>query len=252
MAITSAHVRLLWGAVDITVAQGQTPGYVGATQYATLGASAVGAGGIGVRRATLAVRRTAVAPADDDCNMHFDFVNYTGGSPDDTWTSADFTSVESLLTTWFNAVKVSIPAYCELYRIAWHRAGAGVAKPNPAERILDIASPISASGSQLLPPQASSSITFRTGVRRSWGRTYLPLGTVLATNGFLPTTVADSLCTATQSLFTSARSADFLPVVTSLHLASALGIETVEVDSVVDIQRRRRWKHTPYRKLLAA
>lgn len=252
MAITQLHMRFLWGAFDLDVAEGQTPAYVGSTQYATLGPDATPDGGIGVRRATLVLDRSAASPADDDALMHFDFLNITAGAPDDTWITSDYTTLEGFLSTYFAAVAALIPAYVQFKRVLWHRIGPGVVPPNPAERILDFGSPASASGSQLLPPQCASSITFRTGVRRSWGRTYLPLGAVLATNGRLTNAQADTLATATDALHGSAAGADFHPVVVSNHLNSALGIETVEVDNVVDIIRRRRWKHTTYRKLIVA
>lgn len=249
MAITSIHVRFFWGALSADL-EGSSPSYPYPTAYATLGADASVGGGIGVRRATLKLNRTAgVAPADDDALMHFDFLNITGGSPDDTWITSDYTTLEALLTTWWNAVKSRVPVWYQWDRVLWHRVGPGITPPNPAERILDLASPISASGATANPPQCACSITFRTGVRHSWGRTYLPWGEALV-GGRVQTTGADAIANATRTLFAGAASADFHPVVVSTPLNSALGIDTVETDDVADIIRRRRWKHTTYRKLV--
>jgi hypothetical protein len=86
-------------------------------------------------------------------------------------------------------------------------------------------------------------------VRHSWGRTYLPFGGSLV-DGRATNANCDAIANATNTLFGSAAGNDFHPVVVSKALNSALGIDTLEVDNVVDIIRRRRWKHTTYRKLV--
>jgi hypothetical protein len=249
MAIVSSHFRLLWGLVDLSVANGQTPTYVNPTDYAILGPSAAAGAGIGARRATLVLDRTLAVPADDAMNMHFDFVNYTAGAPDDTWIASDYTSLEARIVTWWTALVARTPTFVRLSRIAWHRVGPGIPHPNPAERILDLASPIVGTATANVPPQSACALTFRTAVRHSWGRTYYPLASA-TTGARLPTATADDLANTTRTLLAGAKSDDFLPVVISRRLNSALGIETVETDDVVDIIRRRRWKHTTYRKLV--
>ena len=61
---------------------------------------------------------------------------------------------------------------------------------------------------------------------------------------------ADNIANAAGTLLTSAAGSDFPMVVTSVHLSSVLGIEHIQVDDLVDIQRRRRWDHPTYRKLV--
>jgi hypothetical protein len=251
VAITNLHIRFLWGAFDLAAQQAATPSYVGATSYATLGANAAGGGGIGVRRATLVLDRSTASPADDAATMHFDFLNITGGNPDDTWIASDYTTLEGYLTTWFTAVAGVVPAYCRLTRIYWHRVGPGIPKPNAAERILDIASPIPGTGSRILAPQTASTITFRTGLRRHWGRTYVPLGGSLDANARVGSTAQTTLASNTVTLFHSAASADFHPVVLTTNPDGAVGIEAVEVDDVPDTQRRRRWKKSATKTLTA-
>lgn len=233
------------------VAYAETPGYAKPTQYATLGADATAGVGIGVRRASLLMDRSLASPSDDDGMMHFDFLNITAGAPDDTWTTGDYTALEALLTTWWGAAKAYVPTWWRLHRYTWHRVGPGLPKPNYAERIVDIASPVAGIGATGLPPQCATAITFRTGVRHSWGRTYLPFGGSLSL-GRANSAHLDIIAAATKTLFDGALSTDFHPVVVSKTLNSALGIDTIELDDNVDIIRRRRWKHTVYRKLLAA
>jgi hypothetical protein len=250
VAITSVHVRFFWGALSADL-EGSSPSYGYPTQYATLGPSASPAGGIGVRRATLLLDRLTVAsPADDAALMHFDFLNITGGAPDDTWITSDYTTLEGLINTWWGTIKTYVPTWFKMSRILWHRVGPGIPLPNPAERILDISSPVAGAASSSLPPQAACAITFRTGVRHSWGRTYLPLGTgVSAGAGRLSSAATDAIAAPNATLFSAALAADFHPVVVSNRLNSALGIDQLEVDDVIDVIRRRRWKHTVYRKL---
>jgi hypothetical protein len=241
MAITQRHVSFLWGAFEVDAAEAQTPAYLAATDYATLGADA--AAGTAVRRATLVIDRTAATPSDDDMTMHFDFVNITGGAADDTWITADFTTLEARLSTWFLAVKPYVPTYARFSRVLWHRVGPGIAKPNPAVRILDIASPQSGTSGPTLPPQCASSITLRTGLRRHWGRTYLPFTAPLTTDTRVSSAQRVAITGATVALLNGAYSDDFHPVVVSTTRNRAFGVEAVEVDDVVDIVRRRRFKH---------
>lgn len=250
MAYTKTRARLFWGALDLEYEYAAVPSY-GGTDYVTLGESAANGEGIGVRRATLVLNRDAATPSDDACEMHFDFLNTTGGEPDDTWTSADYATLEGLLLTWWTSIKTLVPTDTAYARVLWNRVGPGVPKPNPAERILDIATPIAGTTTRAAAPQISMAISFRHPVRRAWGRTYLPYGGAAASNGRSPTGHADQCVTNTITLFNAAKAADFAPVVVSVKHASALLIESVVCDTTLDIIRRRRWKHTAYKKTTA-
>lgn len=248
LAVT--RLRLLWGAFDFETEQAKYPQYA-LTQYAELGDSAAAGGGIGVRRATLIFDRSAETVSDDTCEMHFDFVNFTGGNPDDTWTNADYTTLETALTTWHTAVKSNIATGTKLARFSWHRVGPGVPKPNPAERITDITTPVAGTATRACAPQIAMAISLRTPVRKSWGRTYLPWAAAAASNGRASTSEADALVASTITLAAAAKSNDFGLVVTSAALNSALLVENIVCDTTFDIIRRRRWKHTSYKKTTA-
>jgi len=239
----------LWGAFDLTFAQGTTPNYA-TTQFVTGGTSAVAGSGIGVRRATLVIDRTASQAGADNAVMHFDFLNFTSGSPDDTWITADYTTLEGFLSTWMTAVATSMPSGWKFTQIIWHRVGTGITKPNPAERNVTLGTPITGSGGTNHIPQAACSITFRTGVRRSWGRTYLPWGMPVGAGLMLTSAQCDSIASSTNTLVTSSATNDFQLVVVSAPLRSALTVESIEVDNVYDVIRRRRWKKSTYKKIL--
>lgn len=250
VATTFTRVRIGWGAIDYATVQAETPQYA-STQYAYAGPSAAAGAGVGVRRATLIVDRSTLTPTDDDMNMHFDFMNITSGEPDDTWTSADYAALEARLITWYTSQSILFPTYSHLNRIAWHRVGPGVAKPNPAERLLTLTTPIAGSGGTTGPAQCACTLTLRTGIRRSWGRTYLPVGGPVGTNGRFSTTLVDNVVAFAKTLRDGAASDDFLMGVLSVARSSFLGVETLEADDVPDVVRRRRFKHTTYRKLTA-
>jgi hypothetical protein len=234
--------RFLWGAVDWEGGSGSP--YTSGQTGATLGTSAAAGVGTAARRAILRFDRTGIEALLDDAEMHFDFLNYTAGTPDDSWITSDYTTLEGYLTTWWGTVKAKCTSAMTLKEIRWYRVGPGINPPNPAERVTSVAV-AGTSGTNALPPQVASSITFRTAVRRSWGRTYLPGLTVTALNagGDFTNAAVDDVANATSTLVHSAVAADFPLVVFSRHLSALLTVEAVECDDIPDIIRRRRFKH---------
>lgn len=251
MSVLTAYqrFRFLWGAVDWQ-AGGNTP-YSPSQTGANLGSSAAAGAGVGVRRAVLKFDRGLVRTGLDPAEMHFDFLNLTSGSPDDTWTTTDYEDCEdSLLTYFWGNVKSVVSTQLVLDRIDWYRHGPGVTAPNPVERTLDVNVP-GTSSSQILPPQVACSLTLRTGVRKSWGRTYLPglTSAVLDSHGALATTSVDGIEAALRTMVAHAVGQDFPVVVVSNHLSAALNVEATEVDDVPDIIRRRRFPAAVYKKI---
>lgn len=244
------RLRLFWGAFDYELNRGQAPAYTSA-QTVTGGTSAAPGSGIGVRKAQLKVNRTLGGVVIDPAVMHFSFLNMTSGSPDDTWTTSDYTSLETLINTWWAAMAAYMPSSHAMTEIRWYRTGTGVTPPNPPERILIVSSPVagSVSGTTQLA-QAACSITFRTGSRRHWGRTYLPY--LKPTDISLRPLAADvdAIANATNTLTSGAASNDMHLVVVCDSITSSLNVENISVDNVLDVVRRRRLKQTTYRKIL--
>lgn len=244
MALTAyTRVRLGWGLIDAE------SGYTGGTTK-DMGASAAEGTGVAVRRAQLVFARTAPATfSEDTAVMHFDFVNITGSDPDDTWTAGDFTTVEGLLTTMWNSLKPVCNLNVSLREYRWYRIGPGVVPPNPAARVTAVGT-AATSSSNMLPPQVAISITNKTGLRSRWGRTYLPEidQSALTTDGRITSAKVDVVAGAVNTMYTGAAAADFIPVVYSPTKGRAYAIETVQVDNIFDVIRRRRWESTTYRK----
>lgn len=250
MAIVAySRLRMLWGAFDW---QGGSENPYTNAQTNTGGTDATGGvGSIAVRRCVVTIDRSTIEAGADPCAMHFDFLNYTSGAPDDSWTTGDFTTLEGLLDTFYGTVSGYIGLNYKLTQYAWYRVGEGVGKPNPAVRTLVKGTPITFAGTKIHPPQVACSITFRTAVRKSWGRTYMPASAMsMSTTMRAAAADVDVICGAANTLVTAAASNDFQLVVTSRPLHTALAVERVEVDDVLDVIRRRRHKKAVYKKLL--
>jgi hypothetical protein len=247
LAITAFNrVKMFWGALEVE--HGTDPYQPAETK--ALGESAVQGSGIGVRRVQLVFTRLPPGTFNEDVAvMHFDFMNYTSGNPDDTWIAADYAALETILNTWWTTVRAYCANNVTLKEYRWYRVGSGIVAPNPAARITanGVAGQVTTA---MLPPQCSLSLSFHTAIRRSWGRTYLPgICTVSMTdNGMFSTAEVDLLAAALNTLVTSSAAADFQLVVISKALNAALAVEQVAIDNVVDVIRRRRWEHSTYKK----
>lgn len=240
---------MFWGAFDFATDANRAPGY-SSSQYASAGASAAVGAGAGVRRATCILDRSTYSPALDPATMHFDFMNITSGAPDDTWTTTDFTNLETALKAFYTSLTGQMQGLNKFTTVSWHRVGPSAPIPNPAERISTVTATQPTGTANAVPPQVASSITFRTGVRKSWGRTYLPVGASFLTDGRLNNATTDAIAGAADTLLKAAATNDFYLVVWSKHLNSALAVEAVECDNVPDIIRRRRFKTQTYRKII--
>lgn len=250
MALTAyTRLRAFWGAFDYATDANRAPGY-SSSQYANAGASAAVGAGVGIRRATCVLNRSAFTPALDTAIMHFDFLNMTAGVPDDTWVTADFTTLEGYLKTMFTSLVATMQPKHTFDTVSWHRIGPGAPVPNPAERIATVSATQPTGTGSTNPPQIACSITFRTGVRKSWGRTYLPCGISPGAQHRWASTNVDVVATAVDTMVKAAAAADFYHVVFSKTLNSALNVEAIEVDDVPDVIRRRRHKVQTYRKII--
>lgn len=172
------------------------------------------------------------------CNLHL--VNYTGGDLDSTWTPADFAAAEARLLTFFNTMKAYTTAHHRIYRLYWYAYGDGIASGPPA-RITDVNIDGTASGTAL-PYQCATVLTLRTAVPRHRGRIYWPGLTAaeLEIEGQLSLTYTTNFLNAWNALL-SGLYADDLPIIVWDRAHGAIqSVTSGHVDSIVDIQRRRR------------
>lgn len=234
--------RFLWGAVDYAT-DDEGPTYEAANTQDSISAGAFG------RRLVIEWERWGGTV--DPAQTHIDFVNITAGALDSTWTGADFDAVEAIVDAWWAAIKSYYPDELHLRAYRWYRLGPGATPPEPAVRtvVRDVAG---TSTSAPMPQQVASTISWRTGLRKRWGRSYLPSTTTAQIGGdgnFLSGYV-DAMANAASTLVSSCAAADFRVVVYSRQKQRAYNVEHVVVDSIPDIQRRRRIKGAGYKKTL--
>lgn len=242
--IAYTRFRFLWGAVDLDTGP-DTPTYTSANSVGDLGAGDYG------MRAQLVFDRSA--SGEDDMTTHLDFVNFTGGAVDSSWTDGDFTALEGYLHTFLLTLMAHVHSAISTREIRWYPFGQGVAVPNPAVRVTpDVVA--GAQGGVYLPPQSAVTATYRTGLRRQWGRGYFPWESSLDVAGYgRPSdALCDSLAGGVDALVQSAAADDFVLVVWSPTHARAFAVESVTVDNVPDVIRRRRPAAATYRKTLPA
>jgi hypothetical protein len=105
----------------------------------------------------------------------------------------------------------------------------------------------------MLPPQVAESVTFKTVSRRHWGRIYWPAITAAnsTSSGTIGTAEVDTLANAFVACFNTCRAANLYPVVYDHVSGTSRSVDTVQVDDLFDVIRRRRWKQPSYRKIVA-
>lgn len=180
------------------------------------------------------------APDEDAAMVNIHFANYTGGALDATWTTGDFTSCETNLLAMFNSLKADLMPRHLIDSLRWYSYGPGVAS-GPPTRITPVGIAGTASGS-CLPYQCATVLSLFTGLPRRRGRIYwpgLPVAGV-TTDGQLIAAYVSTFATAWQT-FLSAQHTAQIPVIVYDRVHGAIQSLTAgKVDSIVDIQRRRR------------
>lgn len=186
------------------------------------------------------------------CGVHY--INTTGGDLDPTWVAADFAAVESAFQTMWTGLGAYATGEVQLYEHRWYAFGPGITPnrnfPRPPVRVTTLASPIAGTATGLEPHQIACTLTFRTALRRHWGRIYLPLNKCVNDYGG-QTAVYTTLAAAGRTYVNSMNSGQGItPVIWDRRRKVALTVTAIEADSVPDIIRRRRPKVTAGRSIL--
>jgi hypothetical protein len=186
------------------------------------------------------------------------YINQTGGALDSSWVTADFTAVETAIQAFFTARAGDLPNGMRLVEHRWYPYGPGFigtkASPIPPARVTTLGTPIVGSSSGVWVRQVATNCTLRTTLRKHWGRIYLPFVTSgFATEGQYPSANVDAFLGSAKTMLTAAESSQgVVPVVYDRLRKQAYGVIAYEMDSVPDIQRRRRPRDPGYRKVLTA
>jgi len=235
--------RFLWGLAESEEGP-DAPAYDESNSQAEVPSSAFG------RR--LIFRFTRAGLGEDVGQIHWDLVNITAGDLDDTWTTGDFTTVEGIADTAWTAWKGQIPNIWTLSEYRWYRLGPGATPPEPAVRVTPRSAAATVSGATV-PPQIAQSVTLKTGLRKHWGRFYLPgpgAAGYSSSTGHITTGYTDATANAMHAAIGSLAAADFYLVVFNAARSRMFNVESIQVDDIPDVIRRRRPKRSIYYKRL--
>lgn len=195
------------------------------------------------------------------CTFHL--IKAPGGVASSDWVAADFTAMMSALDYFWTALAPLYPQEVMWDRVKVYRDGPAIVPPQVP--VFDQDKNVSGTdGANPLPPQVAISVTEIAGVKRHWGRFYLPNATVSILTGYgrMSGTAQTTIATAVDALYTAWVAAGLVPVVYRKALperetksgatlparaASAWSVEKVQVDDVLDVIRRRRFKYPTLR-----
>lgn len=217
------------------------------------------------RLQTVWSRTTPAGTVEDRAICTFDLVNITGGVPDATWITSDFTSAEAKFDTFFNVVRSYQTNNHTLVEYRWYPmtfapitdAPLDKQKPfNPSlypDRVTTKS--VAGTGTTPLPYQVSMAITEKTALPKHWGRFYIPgiNGTLMATGGrWVMVGGANDILAAADTMYEALAGAELYPVVPITQVAKVpvralLGVTSLQVDDIPDIVRRRRPKQAAVR-----
>jgi hypothetical protein len=120
---------------------------------------------------------------------------------------------------------------------------------DPAFTTLDPTQVGTASLSATLPPQVAITVTWKTAIRRRWGRIYLGgLTSGAVNNGRIDASTLTELANAIDAFGTALRGSGQGIVVWHRAGWSAEDVTDFTIDDVFDVQRRRRYDHASDRR----
>jgi hypothetical protein len=198
---------------------------------------------------------TVSADTADDQQVSIDILNVTSGLPDSTWTETDYTTAASYIDAIAAVFLQHAAARYHYTRLdAYIRAFRPYTDPKPFA--LSGAPDWSATknaiaiGTGSSAPQTSSTVTEVTPSRRHWGRMYSPgldAGSILA-SGRLSATTVDGIVNTISARYEDLMQWQLFPVVPTTRVDGVAkrtlqAVTGIKVDDVLDVQRRRRFKH---------
>ena len=213
--------------------------------------------------------------------MTFHFLKTSSGTPAAWVDGTDLPALETLIGNYWTSTKIYYPSFLHSDQYRWYRDGPAFyelrATPaparyvplptgNPAIRVTEVDVAGTGSGN-VMPPQMAISVTEKTSSRLHWGRWYLPAPCVtgpLDASGRLPSTNVDALTGFAVTLYNACRAASYIPVVWSIQkpvrlkrngselpeqVARAYEVNSIQMDDLYDVIRRRRYSSPTYRKV---
>lgn len=200
-------------------------------------------------------RETPTGTSEDRALFKLDIVNMTGGDLDASWSSTDYSDVQTIIDLLIVALR---PYQSAAHKAQQHTAHLMHFQPEtwPEKRFRDtgpptnvrVITPVAGAGTAQAY-QVAGTVTFKTAIPKHWGRAYLPGLAVgaLDSNGRLTSTARSGILTAFTDAAAALKAKDFYLVIptTQVDKAPAFALQSVSaivVDDVPDVQRRRRPK----------
>jgi len=175
--------------------------------------------------------------------------------------NTDDATVESAFNTMWTSLKAGYTAATHLDVFRWYLSSAvwdvTPAPYNPAYRTTEVDVP-GTGAAPMLPPQLAISVTFKTSIRKRWGRVYMPApnGAQNDNDGRIAAATLTQWNTQWAAFLNACTTAHIQPCVMSRahdayttdrgHAIAAqpytyYGITTVQVDNLWDVIRSRRY-----------
>lgn len=199
----------------------------------------------------------------DEMIVTFDIANITNGGLDSSWTTQDYSTVTAQLAALFENWAAHMDSTVNSKEIRYYRRAYNpysVADPYPPSGPPEHVDPWVAVGADIRPMPHQVAVTHSeiTTYPRHWGRAYWPaLGATssMVGGGRLSSTFVDAWATELQTVYDNLMTAEFFPCVPTTRVNGVasrqlLGVQSIQVDNVADIIRRRRARQTTYRKVL--
>lgn len=199
----------------------------------------------------------------DAAQCTFHFLNLTAGVPDATWTSGDYTTVESAFDTFWGALVGFYASTVKLSEFVWRADGPafrpfGSSLSPTLRRTARSAAGTGFTGGTVpdLTPQSAITVTevtdahftvtdvegSGTQVRNRWGRFYLPA--CLSANcrdGRLIAATQTAIANAVNTFYDAMSTAQLVPVMYSPTTGHAWNVTEIHVDDIFDVVRSRRY-----------
>lgn len=201
----------------------------------------------------------ASGTTDDQAQTSIHFLKVSSGAPAAWVDGTDDAAIETAFGTLWTSIKNAYKSGIHLDVYRWNKSGPAwditPAPYNPAYRVTEVDVAGTGTGS-MLPPQDAVSVTFKTSIRKRWGRCYMPATTIDVLSAEGRFTAASTWATAWTTFLNACSAGGRQPVVMSrAHEAyttekgksiaaqpfTAYPILQVQVDDVFDVIRSRRW-----------
>jgi len=202
-----------------------------------------------------------ITQPSDRAMFTLDIINLTSGAVDTSWTTGDYTAVETRLNTYMGTVMSNTGSGWTHTGYRWYvRSFNAIGNPKPFQPnggpVRFTAANTAAGGGSTGVRQWATAVTEHTALPKHWGRWYLPSpgNTSLVGGGRYTTTYVDAMVTAANTLRNGlATDGNHLVVpVTQVNkqpFRGLLAVNGIQVDDVPDIIRRRRPASVNYRNL---